>query len=482
MIKQIYNKYAIYLFICISTIIIFVFLIGIDGQEKASPNLVRSSSLSIISKKNEETDRIDYVNEHGEITYAADKHYATLIRTKKDNSILEQYFDDQGNPAKQRIGHYAVLYSYNTDGYNNKVTYLDETGQPMITNAGYAVIIRTYNENGSLETEYYYDNKERPVKTYTVCSGCKRLYDDNGNNTTLIYLDAEGKTARTGQGYAIVHRTFYEEGFNRGRVKNEFYFDEYNNPIKLSNGQYGIQKEYDEYGRNNKTTFLGIDGVPIVSVSGYSSCKRTFYEDDSICTESYYDTDCNPIALSEGQYGVLYKNNNTVYLDINGIAQFNLKNILLENYNVAIMACLVLSIISAFSGKRFNAIVVLVYFGLVIYITLLYRINTGLRANFSPLWSYKKFFIDNSIRKQIIENIILFVPLGTMLFKLFPIRKAIIIIVLLSMFIEAMQYFTRTGLCELDDIISNSLGGLCGLCFGKLTTVIKQRIKSWKHI
>lgn len=465
-------------------IVIFVLLcVGMYGlAEEITEPMYRSTSLYMRHSDDDVSERIDYVDDDGDITYAADKHYATIIRTKIDHSVLEKYYDAHGKPAKQKIGHYAVLYSYNADDHNYRVTYLDENDQPMLTSAGYSIILRTYNNKGLLETEYYYDDKERPVRTYTVCSGCKRLYDDTGKNTTLIYLNSEGDVTKTGQGYAIVHRSFYTEGINSGRVKEEFYFDEYDKPIKLSNGQYGIRKEYDEYGRVSKTTFLGAEGDPIVSVSGYSSSKRTFYEDDSICTETFYDTKDNPIALKEGQYGVLYKKTETVYLDINGNPQFNLKNVLLGNHIMAIIGCLGLSILSTFGSKRISVLFLLVYLGFIAYFTLLYRNNTGMKVNLVPLWSYKLLFTDDSIRWQIINNIILFIPLGTVLFSFLPIKKMIIGIALLSFFIETIQYFTGFGLCELDDVISNSLGGLSGFCLGKLTSELKLRIKSWKHI
>ena len=36
-------------------------------------------------------------------------------------------------------------------------------------------------------------------------------------------------------------------------------------------------------------------------------------------------------------------------------------------------------------------------------------------------------------------------------------------IMVLSMLTETVQYFTRTGLMELDDVINNTLGGVIGL-------------------
>ena len=477
MIKQIYKNLIIITF-CVAAIILLCILITINGQEKERNNLTRSSSLSVVSTKDDKTDRIDYVDESGKITYAADKHYATLIKTKEGNSILEQYFDAEGNPAKQSVGYYAILREYSEDGKKETVTYLGADENPEMNYAGYAIIKRTYNDDGLLDKEFYFDTQGQPVKTYSVCSGCQRQYDDEGRNVTLIYLDANGNAEMTGQGYAIVHRKYYTDGAFSGRVEKEFYYDENDKPVKLAKGQYGIRKEYDEYGRANSITYLDINENPVVCIEGYATIKKTFYEDDSVCTETYYDEKGNPVALSEGQYGVLYKDGKAIYFDINGNPRFNLKNFLLGNHIVIIVICIVLCVLSAFCCRRINILILLAYLGFIIYITLLYRVNTGLQSNFKLFWSYRKFFTDENIRWQIIENIFLFIPLGTVLYRLYPTRKTIIGIVLLSVMVEAMQYFTGSGLCELDDIISNSLGGWFGYCFGKLTSNLKLRIKN----
>ncbi len=466
--------------------IALLFMLGIClsglAKEVKEGLAFRSSSLSLVYSNEGMAERIDYVDENGIITYAEDKHYATKIRTKSDNSVLEQYYDANGNPAKQKIGHYEVLYSLNAEGLIDKITYLDKNAQPMITSAGYAIIRRTYNDKGLLETEYFYDEKEQPVRTYTVCSGCKRFYDENGNNTKLVYLDADGEISKTGLGYAVVHKTFYEEGADAGRIKDEFYYDENDKPIKLSNGQYGINKEYDEYGRVTNLCYLGIDGNRIMNTAGYSLCKRTFYEDDSICTETYYDEQGKPVALSEGQYGILHTKDGIVNLNINGYPQFSLKNFLIGNRIAVIVCCFILCILSMTCNRRINKVILLVYLCFVVYMTLLYRNNIGLKANFIPLWSYKQFFINEDIRWQIIENIILFIPIGMILYSLLPKGIAVIMFVLISVCIEIVQYFTGSGLCEFDDIISNCFGGCLGCLIGKLTSDLKKRINSWKHI
>ena len=61
-----------------------------------------------------------------------------------------------------------------------------------------------------------------------------------------------------------------------------------------------------------------------------------------------------------------------------------------------------------------------------------------------------------------------FVQLGAILYRLWPRGYVVLIPSLLSLAIEVMQLVLRTGLFELDDIVSNSLGGLIGVlvCWG----------------
>ena len=64
------------------------------------------------------------------------------------------------------------------------------------------------------------------------------------------------------------------------------------------------------------------------------------------------------------------------------------------------------------------------------------------------------------------NNIFLFIPLGTILSRLRPKWNTALILVLVSVGIELLQLITARGLLETDDVISNSIGGLIGLTVG----------------
>ena len=95
------------------------------------------------------------------------------------------------------------------------------------------------------------------------------------------------------------------------------------------------------------------------------------------------------------------------------------------------------------------------------------------------LWAYKAWLAGESYGKsesiQNINNILVFIPFGC----LFPRKKwksLIITTLVLSSFIEAVQYSFNLGGCEIDDVICNVLGavigfGVCKWVKGKLDAI-----------
>ena len=107
--------------------------------------------------------------------------------------------------------------------------------------------------------------------------------------------------------------------------------------------------------------------------------------------------------------------------------------------------------------------------------TIAYRETGESRAQFAAFSSFREFFTKASVRQEILNNFWLFVPLGAILYT-FRVKWLWIVPVVLSILIEALQYFTGIGLCEVDDVITNSLGGLIGYGFAMgVQGVIRKR-------
>ncbi len=107
----------------------------------------------------------------------------------------------------------------------------------------------------------------------------------------------------------------------------------------------------------------------------------------------------------------------------------------------------------------------LIYMTALIYIVLMSRepgeytgVNMVIGSSWGRTVTTKAYFI---------ENILLFIPMGVLMpsaFKSF--RKpyiAIPSIFLFSCFIETVQYVFELGVAEIDDVITNTAGGIIGL-------------------
>ena len=458
----------------------FFLLITITSMSTCADaeEMVRSSSLQMVIKKEGNIERRDYIDDEGVITYAADKHYATVIKTSDDKTLLEEFFDASGAPAQQVLGNYALIREFNSDGRNYKIIYLGIDGEPVLTTMGYAILIRSFNEGGDTEVELYYDTEGRPVETSLVGYGCLKEYDEIGRNIRITYLNENNQPAICGQGFASMCRSYYETGPAAGQVKTEFYYDENRKPIKLSLGQYGIYKEYDELGRCVLQTYLDETGRPMVTNQGHSSVRRTFYEDDTVKTETYYDINGKPVRLREGQYGSIRRDGIVTYLDAKWNKMFNLRNFLVGNRLSVIVLCSLIVVFSGLCNRNANYVLLILYMLFIGYMTLLNRESVVSKLNFELFWSYRYFFVNSDFRWEVLNNYLLFIPLGTILYHVYPDRKALLIPVVYSVIIETIQYFMGIGLCELDDVISNGLGAVLGFGAG----LFLNRLPAWKEI
>ena len=164
---------------------LFILLLSAAPQRKE----LSSSRLEKVVITEGNVERTDYKDENGNLVYASDKHYATMIKTTEGDTVLEEYFDAEGDPTEQTLGHCALLKYMNEDNKNYKSTYLDADGEVTENSYGYSTIVRTYNDIGKVETEHYFDNGGHPIKTSYGAFGKYNEYDENKEISLSIYLD-----------------------------------------------------------------------------------------------------------------------------------------------------------------------------------------------------------------------------------------------------------------------------------------------------
>lgn len=425
--------------------------------------------------------RTDYYDSENILTFAIDAGYASKIVKDTKEGKIELFYDENGRPVEQIGNYYSILQIYDELGRNIKSIYLDINQKPTIISTGFSSIVRTFYENGMTRTEKYYDQNGNPIWTNGYGYGRLIEYDENGFIHKITYMNKKDEIVSNGLGYAIVIRQYYPaDSIHFGRIEYEFYYDEHEKPISRSLGQYGVHKEYDDNGYEIKTTYLDKKGKPLITTKGYTSIIRTYHKDGSIATEQYFDSNEKPVQLAGGQFGVRNEDGLTFFLDENGNDKFSIKQLLYNHSELVIVFALLIIIISLNSSKRMNGFIFIAYLGIIGYMTLLHRDNNGTQVNLDVLWSYRMFFSSTSVRSDILKNIWLFIPLGTVLYRIYPHSSILIVPIIVSMIIEIIQLLTGLGLCEIDDIISNSLGGSIGYVLGRNCKLfIQQQKEKW---
>lgn len=142
----------------------------------------------------------------------------------------------------------------------------------------------------------------------------------------------------------------------------------------------------------------------------------------------------------------------------------------------------IMFLISALISKAGNKKLLILYIAVILYLTLLNRSESHRSVNLRLFWSYRHLFYDKYLRFEILNNILLFAPLGFILSRIYPTWKIIFVPVILSMGIELIQYISARGLLEIDDVISNGLGGLVGWAAGILWIRIRDVLKGHGHL
>lgn len=455
---------------------IVVSALFICSPKKTPRSEYHSSDLKQVVTKDENVTRTDYVDENGNIRIAANVGYATRLVTREEHSELETYLDDQGEQISRYSGYYSIRRDFDDEGHVIRITYLDAGDSPVVISSKYAIEEIAYDDFGRQVSSRYLGVEGNPALSSYNGYGARYEYDGKGRRTRITYLDALGNPMLLSAGYSIISREYYEtNGSENGKVKREFYYLSDGTPAVLYLGHSGVYKEYDKNGQTALTTYLDADGNPMVTNKGYTSIRYTYHNNNTVETTMYYDINGKPFRMSEGQYGTRDNYGQTIYLNADGSEQFNAKNLAYNDSIIVIVIALLLVIISTLAGRRLNGLLLILYLVAIMYFTLMYR-KVG-EPEIGILRSYQRFFTSADTRADILKNIWLFIPLGAILFRLYPKKTILLAAILLSVAIEVVQYIMGVGFSELDDVISNGLGSALGFGMAWLGKTVWRRFK-----
>ena len=417
-----------------------------------------ASELSIRETVDENVTSTSYVNPDGVISDAIDMGYATVCRMWDDNDrvVEERYLDASGKPVARYGDYYGLSYEY--DETSMVITYLDAEGNPIERSDGYSTIVRT-QAGGRAYDDFYYDLNGQQVQCSGGYYGLHREYNSDGQNTSLTFLDKDSHAVSTSSGYAI--KTYQRNG--NGTVVGERYYDTEGNPVRSSLGQYGELYQRNEQGYIGQITYFDSDGNPAPTNAGYTILKRTYHRDGTADTDMYFDANGSPVALSKGQYGIKRSGKVNLLLDRNGNVMLCVDNLLNDfPCMVVVLGCVVCLTMIALP-KNLNIVLTIVYVAFILYETLMFRESGNARTNF-VLFSYAgKFLEEQSVRVGVINNIWLFIPLGTGLYRWLQKKWVLLIPFVMSVAIETTQYITGLGIAEFDDVFGNTMGGWIGV-------------------
>lgn len=329
----------------------------------------------------------------------------------------------------------------------------------VITNAidmGYATVCRIQDDDGRVVEERYLDANGYPVARYENFHGLPYEYDET--STVITYLDVEGNPIIRSDGYSTIVRTQVD-----GRAYDDFFYDLNGQQVQCSGGYYGLRRGYNAEGQDISLAFLDKDGHAVCTSSGYAIMTYQRDMNGNVVGKQYFDTDGNPKALSKGQYGIKRSGKANILLDRNGNVMPCVDN-LLNGFPcmVVVLGCVVCLLMIALP-KSLSVVLTIVYVAFILYETLMFRESGEARMNF-VLFSYAgKFLKEQSVRVGVINNIWLFIPLGTGLYRWFQKKWVLLIPFVMSVAIETTQYITGLGIAEFDDVFGNTMGGWIGI-------------------
>lgn len=357
-------------------------------------------------------------------------------------------------PAWRLSPHLTAVKTDTEEG--TRTEYLNSRGSLTVAlDKNYATVVKALDQNGNCVLEQYFDASGKPAVLISGNSALRREYNDEGQWICSTYLNSELNPTTGRSGYSSIRRTYNAIG----KVETDTYYSANGLPAVDLYKRYGVRYDYNEDGNISVITSLDAAGNPMNNSEHYAVSMRAYTPDGKLHTEMFFDAEGNPAKLNDGQYGYVYVNGKPLCVDQNGRKIFALRHFLLRNIFAVLLIGVLLLVLILLSQHLLIWILLLLYLAFIIYMTFMNReAGAGIVTwNIPP--NYYLFFASG----EILSNIWLFIPLGTILYKLSHTWEIFALPIALSLLIETMQLVLDIGAFELADLIANSLGGVIGI-------------------
>lgn len=319
----------------------------------------------------------------------------------------------------------------------------------------YSTIVKTLDQNGDCVLERYFDNHGKPAVSINGNSALHRAYNEEGQWITSTYLDNNLNPITGKNGYSTIHRAYTVFG----KTDTDMYFDVDGFPTIDLTGKYGVRYEYNNTQKISVITNLDANGNAMNNFDHYAIIKYTYTPDGRLQTQMYYDENGIPAKLSSGQYGYVYLNGKPICIDKDGHCVFILRHFLLNSIFIVLLIGGLLLLLILLSNRSLTWLLCFLYLAFITYMTMMNREIGSSVITWTLPPNYYLFFMD----REILANIWLFVPLGTLLYKLSHMWEIIALPIVLTLLIETSQLVLDIGAFEFSDLIANSLGGMMGI-------------------
>ena len=265
----------------------------------------------------------------------ADNIYGQAYSYDKKGRVTEvRFLGQDGKVRGNKIGLAVKQFEYDDDDNWTQVKYLSSKGNPSHDGNNCQLVKIEYDKWGNRISERYYTMDGKPSYRTDISScGFRYEYDDEGNNTVKYLIDGNGKTIIGKHGYAILRKTYDDNGFvtkaecfdkdgnrtntteaegevssivkfvvnDKGLVLASAIYDTQEQPVESSKGVHMWKCEYDSIGNITKLDYYDRNMKP-ARYGGYNSGVKITYNDQSLySTKTYCDKDGN---LTYDEYGV----------------------------------------------------------------------------------------------------------------------------------------------------------------------------------
>src|SRR5438067_362483 len=220
--------------------------------------------------------------------YSSKNEYDALGRSTRTT-----YHGAKGEPILHKDGYHGMEAEY--DGAGNQVAtiYVGLDGKPTSLGAGVAIYRSVYNGQGKVTRMTYHGVNNEPVLHRDGNHAWALQYDDRGNSVATTYLGLDGKPTLVAAGYASMTSSYDAAGKptlerdsgihrvvnifdGRGKVTRKRYWGPNGEPFLHKDGNHGWDGQYDDRGNRIVTTYVGLDGKPVLLTAGFATMKSVY--------------------------------------------------------------------------------------------------------------------------------------------------------------------------------------------------------------